>query len=552
MALRALLLRQQINTVNAALAQLRGQDESFASREAELSQAVLEMTDENTEEERAAVQSAVDAFDEEYQAHLDAVAAQEQRLAELQNLLEAEEARQNTTPPAAPEAAPANTERRENTIMISTRMRIFRNMNIEQREALVARQDVRDFLGGVRRILGGETQERALTNVGLTVPEVLLPMLREVAEENSVLIGHVQNISVGGDGRQVIMGGIPEAVWTDCCAQLNELSLGFYGWEYDCYKVGGFFAVCNATLEDSDLNLLAELVYALGRAIAKALDKAILYGRSVGAKMPLGIVTRLAQQSQPESYPATARPWVDLHSTNIRSINGSGMTGVQLLQALAGAAAYAKHKYSNGPLTWVMNEKTYMDIVARCISTDAAGAIVSGMSRTMPVLGGAVEILDDMTDNDIVLGYFDNYTLAGRSGVKIATSTEVRFIQDQTVVKGTARYDGAPVIAEAFVAVNIANSTPATSATFAADGANTVAGVVIPATATVASGASVAIPAALLPLGIEAPITWESATTGKATVNDSGVVTGVASGSSVITATAGGKSATCTVTVTAS
>lgn len=549
MALRALILRKRIDGVVTEIAALRARDDEFAAREAEFTQAIEEMTAETTEEERSIVENDAAAFEAELQQHRDAIAAAEQRLADLRAELEAEEARQNTNPPAAA-AAPANTERREINTMITTRTRIFREMSIEQREALVSRQDVRDFLGSIRRILGGETQERALTNVGLTFPEVLLPMLREVAEENSVLIKHVNRVSISGDGRQVIMGGIPEAVWTDCCAQLNELSLGFYGWEYDCFKVGGFFAICNATLEDSDLNLLAEVIFALGRAEGKAVDKAILYGRSVGTKMPLGIVTRLAQQSQPESYPTTARPWEDLHTSNIRSINGSGMTGVQLLQALAGAAAYAKHKYSNGPLTWVMNEKTYMDIVARCITVDAGGAIVSGMNRTMPVLGGAVEILDDMADNDIVFGYFDNYTLAERSGVKIATSTEVRFIQDQTVVKGTARYDGAPVIAEAFVAVNIANSTPATTATFAADGANTVAGILLPATASVASGSTLALPAVLLPLGVEDAITWTSATTGKATVDSDGVVTGVATGSSVITATANGKSASCTVTVT--
>lgn len=549
MALRALILRKRIDGVVTEIAALRARDDEFAAREAEFTQAIEEMTADTTEEERSIVENDAAAFEAELQQHRDAIAAAEQRLADLRAELEAEEARQNTNPPAAA-AAPANTERREINTMITTRTRIFREMSIEQREALVSRQDVRDFLGGIRRILGGETQERALTNVGLTFPEVLLPMLREVAEENSVLIKHVNRVSISGDGRQVIMGGIPEAVWTDCCAQLNELSLGFYGWEYDCFKVGGFFAICNATLEDSDLNLLAEVIFALGRAQGKAVDKAILYGRSVGTKMPLGIVTRLAQQSQPESYPTTARPWEDLHTSNIRSINGSGMTGVQLLQALAGAAAYAKHKYSNGPLTWVMNEKTYMDIVARCITVDAGGAIVSGMNRTMPVLGGAVEILDDMADNDIVFGYFDNYTLAERSGVKIATSTEVRFIQDQTVVKGTARYDGAPVIAEAFVAVNIANSTPATTATFAADGANTVAGILLPATASVASGSTLALPAVLLPLGVEDAITWTSATTGKATVDSDGVVTGVATGSSVITATANGKSASCTVTVT--
>ena len=47
------------------------------------------------------------------------------------------------------------------------------------------------------------------------------------------------------------------------------------------------------------------------------------------------------------------------------------------------------------------------------------------------------------------------------------------FIEDMTLFKGTARYDGMPVIGEAFVAVNINNKAVTTSVTFAADSANT-------------------------------------------------------------------------------
>ena len=100
------------------------------------------------------------------------------------------------------------------------------------------------------------------------------------------------------------------------------------------------------------------------------------------------------------------------------------------------------------------------------------------------------------------------------------------------------------------MAINIAGSSVTTSMTFAGDDANTVSGVLLPATASVVSGETIKLPAVLLPFGVQSDITWSSATTGKATVSNSGVVTGVATGSSVITAAAGGKSATCTVTVT--
>ena len=46
-------------------------------------------------------------------------------------------------------------------------------------------------------------------------------------------------------------------------------------------------------------------------------------------------------------------------------------------------------------------------------------------------------------------------------------------------------------------------------------------------------------------------VTWISATSTKATVADDGTVTGVSTGSSVITATCNGLTASCTVTVEA-
>lgn len=75
-------------------------------------------------------------------------------------------------------------------------------------------------------------------------------------------------------------------------------------------------------------------------------------------------------------------------------------------------------------------------------------------------------------------------------------------------------------------------------------------------TATVAAGSKLQLTATTYPAGVGS-VSWSSATTAKATVDeDTGEVTGVAEGSSVITATftyktGVTKTATCTVTVTA-
>ena len=316
--------------------------------------------------------------------------------------------------------------------------------------------------------------------------------------------------------------------------------------EVGCNKVAGFFAICNAVLEDSDVDMAAELVTALGQSIGLALDKAILYG--TGNHMPLGIVTRLAQTSEPAGYPATARTWVDLHTSNIKTIANS-VTGIALYQAFMINSAAAKGKYSRGEKVWVMNELTYSWMTAQSMSIDASGAIVAGVNGRMPVIGGIIEVLDFVPNYVIVGGYMDLYMLAERGGKKFAQSEHYRFLADQTVFKGTARYDGQPAIAEGFVAIGVNGATPDATMRFAGDTANTVQGVQISkSTASIAAGGNVQLKAKTFP--VDGAITWASSDTTAATVDDNGKVTGVAAGSAIITATSGEYSAACTVTVT--
>lgn len=526
MALKVLMLRKSLTDAKAELEALRTKDAELETREAEIATAIEEA---KTDEERSAVSEAIEAFEVGRASHEEEKTCLERKIAEIEEAIAAEEAEQDTDP--VPEH---DSEKREDAKM--SEVRTIAEMVKEER--------VRDFLAETRAAM---REKRALTNVGLTVPEVMLGFLRENIMNYSKLYKHVNTRRIGGNGREVIMGTIPEAVWTDCCANLNELDLTFYDMELGCWRVGGYYAVCNANLEDSDINLASEILTAIGQAIGLSLDKAILYG--TGTRMPLGVITRLAQQSKPADYSATARPWVDLHTSNIKSISAD-YTGVNLFTQIVLAAGNAKSQYSRGAKVWVMNETTYTTLIANAMSIDANGAIVAGVNGSMPVAGGVIEVLNFVPDNTIFCGYFDLYTLAERAGTQFATSEHVKFLQDRTVMKGTARYDGAPAIAEAFVVIGLGGSTPAANAVaFDPDKANSVEGIMInTTTATVAVDGTVQLIAQTYPGDGE--ITWASATTSKATVSSSGLVTGVASGSSVITATSNNKTASCTVTVT--
>lgn len=488
MALRALMLRKKIDGAKKDLEALRTKTADFEKRETELEAAIDEA---QTDEERSAVEDSVNAFEAERAEHETAVAGLEESISKLEADLSEEEARDAEK--LAQRQAAAQEQTRDSGQQAQTRDSVQQTQTREESRTMgaaenrgipfsdkhyiraamgkfVARDDVKEWIGSIRDCIANK---RAITNVGLTIPEVVVGLIRENVENYSKLYKHLHVVQVSGKARQLIGGSFPEGIWTECCGILNELSIGFNDVEVDCYKVGGYIKVCNAALEDSDIALSSYIVEAITQAIGLALDKAILYGRNASTtlKMPMGVMSRLVQTSQPADYPATARPWVDLHTSNIKSI-GSSVTGIELFKALMIYSGAMKGKYSRGEKVWVMNEATYTYLKAQAMSVNAAGAIVSGFEGTMPVLGGVVEVLEFIPDNVIIGGYFDLYLLAERAGSKFASSEHAFFIQDQTVFKGTARYDGDVAIAEGFIAIGVNGTTPNSTMTFAPDTAN--------------------------------------------------------------------------------
>lgn len=457
MALKALLLRKKIDDKKKTLEALRNKSPDFAIREAELEAAINEA---DSEEDRQTVEQLVGEFEAERAAHEEQETALTQEIDQLEQELTEEEAR-TSNPPAGGKSAEkiADIGERKDVFTMNMKTRGFFGMDIARRDAFLAREEVKSFLQRVRE-LGKE--KRSVTGAELTIPTDILEVVRANVDRYSKLIGYVNLRSVSGTARQPIMGTIPEAIWTEACAKLNELNISFGMVEVDGYKVGGFIAICNATLEDSDLNLASELMDALGQAIGYAIDKAIVYG--TGKKMPVGIVTRLAQAEQPDDWDNNAPAWVNLSTSNIISI--SGKSGTALFKEIILAGGKAKGKYSRGEKVWLMNETTKSTLVAEGISFNSAAAIVSGVENKMPVIGGDIVTLDFIPDGDIVTGYPLLYLLVERAGASISTSEHVRFIEDQTVLKGTARYDGKPVIGEAFAVMNISGKAPTTSVAF--------------------------------------------------------------------------------------
>lgn len=468
MALKTIMLRRSIEKKQAELEALRQKDAEFSKREAELETAINEA---ETSEQEQAVTEEVEAFDADKTAH-------EAKKVALAGEIEGLEAELSEVEAAAPTRSKENhltkerTERKMETNIniraLPMSRRAFDALPMEQRSEIVAREDVREFFAQLRSMKG---QQRGVSGAELTIPVVFLDMIAENMYRYSKLLNRVRIRNVNGEARQTIAGTVPEAVWTEMCGAINELTFVFNQVTLDGFKVSGYVPVCNSILEDNDINLASWIVEMLSESIGLALDKAILYGKGAASKMPLGIVTRLAQTSKPSDYSANAPEWVDLHTSNILKVDSTAEP-ITFWSALAVAAGNTFTRYSRGRQFWTMNSKTYAKLRAKLIAFNYEGGLVAQFPGTMPVVDGDIDVLEFIPDGDIIGGYGDLYLLALRAGMTIESSREVQFIQDNTVFKGKERADGMPVIPGAFVAININNAAVTTVMDFAADTAN--------------------------------------------------------------------------------
>lgn len=469
MALKQIMLRHQIDQKKTELENLREKDADFETREADLEKSIEEA---RTDEEQKAVESEIEKFDSDKTAHDEAKAKLESEIGDL----EADLAACEVDPPAERHDNKERKVRMNMNVDVNIRSlpmskRAFDALPMDTREAIVQREDVKNFLAQLRSMKGSN---RAIQGGELEIPVVFLDLISENMYRYSKLLNRVRVRPVSGEARQTVAGTVPEAVWTEMCGAINELTFVFNQITLDGYKVAGFIPVCNSLLEDtvSNLDLASTIIEMLSEALGLAEDKAILYGKGASSKMPLGIVTRLAQESKPADYPANAPAWQNLSDTNIQKIDGTTLTGVQFWSQLIMAASNTFTRYNRGEMFWAMNSKTYATLRSKLVTFTATGDVVANLYGYLPIVTGNVDILEFIPDGDIIGGYGDLYLWADRAAMQIESDRSVQFIQDNTVFRGKVRADGAPVIPGAFVAININNTDVTTVMDFAADTAN--------------------------------------------------------------------------------
>ena len=201
MALRVLMQKKRLDEKKKELEEIRTQLADFSVRESELEKAIEEAL---TEEEKSVVEEEVEKFENEKAEAEEKEKTLASEVDDLEKGLVEMEAEQEKEP------EPIEPKEEERKVNVKMETRKFFKMNAQERDQFFAREDVQNYLGEVRSAI---KEKRALTNVGLTIPEVFMGLIKENLIDYSKLYKHVDVRAISGEGRMAIMGTIPEAVW---------------------------------------------------------------------------------------------------------------------------------------------------------------------------------------------------------------------------------------------------------------------------------------------------------------------------------------------------
>lgn len=416
--LKQLKLQAELKQKRSELDELNAQKAKFESRQAELTRALEEAI---TEEDMKLVDENINELDKEVdEAKLD------EKISSVNGEIERIENEINDLDERSQEARKKVNEKRSEVKMNKLQVR-----ELLKTGEYYERSEVKEFYEKFRnlRSIGGE---------GLTIPQVIIDRIMDIVGDYSTLYPIVDKIRVTGTARILIDTDTSAATWIE---QTGTIPTGDVGTitnvDFDGFKVGKVTFVDNCMLQDSIINLDDYVSKKLARAIALALDLAILKGKGATNKQPDGIIPKL---NSSHKVTVTTGKLVDIVK-NIALID----TGAD----------------SVGEIVAVMKRTTYYNkFLEYTINVNSEGNVVGKLPNLNKpdLLGLRVVFNNNMDDNKVLFGEFEKYTLVEREDITIDKSEHVKFAEDQMAFRGKGRFDGKPVNANAFVLVTLEES----------------------------------------------------------------------------------------------
>lgn len=414
--LKQLVISKKIEQRKNALAELLIQEEEIQKRSEELEAAA---NDAQTDEEIAVLEQEVEKLEAQKGELEQKKSKLQAEISELENELEQLNAKMPTE---------NNRTRGENIVRKEYHIAQVRKL-LETGEYFQL-PEVREFyekFKNLRAVEGGE----------LTIPQVIVSRILDIVGDYTTLYPRVDKIRVSGTARILIDTDTSPAQWIEMKGAIPTGDVGtITNVDFDGFKLGKVVFVDNYLLQDSIINIDDYVVRKIARALAKALDLAILKGEGAVNKQPEGIIPKI-----PASNKTTVVADEKL-----------------LINLLKNVALVDTGEDSYGEIVAVMKRQTYYNrLLEYTINVNSEGNVVGKLPNlTQPDLCGLPVVFNQNMDVDQVLfGVLEQYTMVIREDISIDRSEHVKFVEDQMAFRGKGRFDGKPVRPEAFALVTI-------------------------------------------------------------------------------------------------
>jgi HK97 family phage major capsid protein len=328
------------------------------------------------------------------------------------------------------------------------------NNDEKRSENKMNRAQIRELLKTGEYYLRSEVKEfydkfknlRSVGGEGLTIPQVVIDRIMDIVGDYSTLYPLVDKIKVKGTARILIDTDTTPATWIEQTGTIPTGNVGtITNVDFDGFKVGKITFVDNAILQDSIINLDDYVTKKIARAIALALDNAILNGTGSTYKQPEGIIP------------------------NIPQANLVTVTSGRLIDIIKPIAKIDTGDDSIGEIVAVMKRSTYYDkFLEYSINVNAEGNVVGKLPNlsSPDLLGLRVVFNNHMPADKVLFGEYEKYTLVEREDITIDKSEHVKFAEDQMAFRGKGRFDGKPTKPSAFVLVTLGEPTGGSTVTF--------------------------------------------------------------------------------------
>lgn len=283
------------------------------------------------------------------------------------------------------------------------------------------------------------------------VPPTVFERVFEFLTTEHVLLKEINFVNVTGVAEFVVSKGVNPAWWGKLCEEIKQvLDNGFEVINMKQYKLSAYMPVCKAMLDLGPVWLDKYVRTVLIESLQIALEEAIING--TGQDQPIGMMRDLSIVNKNIHAEKEAEPLLELTPTTF------GKMMAKVGEVIVGESTLQRSVSPDQVLMAVNPNDYWLIVYPRITVLNDAGVYV----QTMPLPFKIIQSVS-VTKGKLVVGLGSDYFLGLGSTLKLESSDDYRFVEDERVYLAKQYGNGRPKSNESYTVYDISSMSPTES-----------------------------------------------------------------------------------------